>query len=83
MPFEVLGVAFFWYATIASRFCFSARLLRIISQRFAKGCWRRKTCLTRSVAAAARFYKLAAWDVLVIHDDLDLAVGQLRLRAGT
>jgi peptidyl-tRNA hydrolase, PTH1 family len=35
----------------------------------------------RSVAAAGRYYKLAAADVLVIHDDLDLAVGQLRARA--
>ncbi len=35
----------------------------------------------RSVAAAWRYYKLAAADVLVIFDDLDLPVGQLRLRA--
>lgn len=35
----------------------------------------------RSVAAVWRYYKLAACEVLVIHDDLDLAVGQLRLRA--
>lgn len=35
----------------------------------------------RSVAAAWRYYKLGASDVLVMYDDLDLAVGQLRLRA--
>ncbi len=35
----------------------------------------------RSVAAVWRYYKLAADDVLIIHDDLDLPVGQLRLRA--
>ncbi len=35
----------------------------------------------RSVAAVRRFYKLATSDVLVIHDDLDLPVGQLRIRA--
>lgn len=35
----------------------------------------------RSVAAVVRFYKLGAGDVLVIHDDLDLEVGQLRIRA--
>ncbi len=35
----------------------------------------------RSVAAVWRFYKLAAEDILVVHDDLDLPVGQLRLRA--
>lgn len=34
----------------------------------------------QSVAAAWRYYRLAEADVLVIHDDLDLAVGQLRLR---
>ncbi len=34
----------------------------------------------RSVAAVWRYYKLAASDLLVIHDDLDLPVGQLRLR---
>jgi PTH1 family peptidyl-tRNA hydrolase len=35
----------------------------------------------RSVAAVWRFYKLAATDVLVVHDDLDLPVGQVRVRA--
>lgn len=35
----------------------------------------------RSVAAAWRYYKLDAADLLVVHDDLDLPVGQLRLRA--
>lgn len=35
----------------------------------------------RSVAAAWRYYKLALSDLLVVHDDLDLNVGQLRLRA--
>lgn len=35
----------------------------------------------RSVAAVWRYYKLAVGDVLIIHDDLDLPVGQLRLRA--
>ncbi len=35
----------------------------------------------QSVAAVWRYYKLATSDVLVIHDDLDLALGQLRLRA--
>jgi peptidyl-tRNA hydrolase, PTH1 family len=34
----------------------------------------------RSVAAAWRFYKMAPDEVLVVHDDLDLPVGQLRLR---
>ncbi len=35
----------------------------------------------RSVAATARYYKLPAEAVLVIYDDLDLPVGQLRVRA--
>ena len=36
----------------------------------------------RSVGALARFYKLDRADLLVVYDDLDLPVGQLRLRAG-
>lgn len=35
----------------------------------------------RSVQAATRFYKIALADTLVVIDDLDLAVGQLRIRA--
>lgn len=35
----------------------------------------------QSVGALQRFYKLEPADVLVIHDDLDLPVGQLRIRA--
>ncbi|MBU0640994.1 MAG: aminoacyl-tRNA hydrolase [Planctomycetes bacterium] len=34
----------------------------------------------RSVGAIWRFYKLAISDVLVVHDDLDLPVGRIRLR---
>lgn len=36
----------------------------------------------RSVAAVANFYKIAAADVLVIHDELDLATAKLRLKTG-
>lgn len=36
----------------------------------------------QSVAALARFYKIAAADILVIVDDLDLPLGKVRLRAG-
>jgi len=36
----------------------------------------------RSVAEAARFYKVAVEDVLVIHDELDLGFGRLQLKAG-
>lgn len=35
----------------------------------------------RSVAAVQRYYRLATSDLLIIHDDLDLTVGQLRIRA--
>lgn len=35
----------------------------------------------RSVQAAVRFYKIALEDTLVVYDDLDLPVGQLRIRA--
>lgn len=35
----------------------------------------------QSVAAVWRFYKLERTDVLVIYDDLDLPLGQLRVRA--
>ncbi|MET0405364.1 MAG: aminoacyl-tRNA hydrolase, partial [Cystobacter sp.] len=36
----------------------------------------------RSAAEAARFYKIAVQDVLVIHDELDLPFGRLQLKAG-
>ncbi|MEF8833772.1 MAG: aminoacyl-tRNA hydrolase [Halofilum sp. (in: g-proteobacteria)] len=36
----------------------------------------------RSVAAVARFHKLAAADVLVAHDDMDLPAGTVRLKYG-
>ncbi|OJH41162.1 aminoacyl-tRNA hydrolase [Cystobacter ferrugineus] len=36
----------------------------------------------RSVAEAARFYKVAVEDVLIIHDELDLDFGRLQLKAG-
>lgn len=35
----------------------------------------------RSVAAAWRYYKLTLDDLLVVHDDLDLPVGRIRVRA--
>lgn len=36
----------------------------------------------RSVAALARFYKIAPEQILVAHDDLDLAPGQAKLKRG-
>lgn len=36
----------------------------------------------KAVAAAARFYKVPTADLLVIHDELDLPFGQLRLKSG-
>ena len=36
----------------------------------------------RSISAAARFYKVAPDDVLVVHDDVDLEFGRLQARAG-
>jgi PTH1 family peptidyl-tRNA hydrolase len=35
-----------------------------------------------SVGAAARFYKVAPEDILVIHDELDLPFGRLQLKLG-
>lgn len=36
----------------------------------------------RSVAEAARFYKIAIGDIVVFHDELDLAPGKLRIKTG-
>ena len=36
----------------------------------------------RSISAAARYYKVDAADVLVVHDDVDLELGRLQARAG-
>lgn len=36
----------------------------------------------RSVAAAARFHKIALADIIVFHDELDLAPGQVRVKLG-
>lgn len=36
----------------------------------------------RSISAAARFFKVAPVDVLVVHDDVDLEVGRLQARLG-
>jgi PTH1 family peptidyl-tRNA hydrolase len=36
----------------------------------------------RSISAAARFYKVASEDVLVVHDDVDLELRRLQARAG-
>ncbi len=36
----------------------------------------------RSVSEAARFYKLAPSDILVIHDELDLPMGKVRVKTG-
>ena len=36
----------------------------------------------RAVAEAARFYKIPAPDIIVVHDELDLPFGQLRLKEG-
>ena len=35
-----------------------------------------------AVSAAARFYKVAPADVLVVHDELDLPFGRLQLKRG-
>jgi peptidyl-tRNA hydrolase, PTH1 family len=36
----------------------------------------------RSISAAARFFKVAPEDVLVVHDDVDLEVGRMQARLG-
>jgi PTH1 family peptidyl-tRNA hydrolase len=36
----------------------------------------------RSVAALARFYKIAPQEILVVHDELDLPPGQMKLKFG-
>ena len=36
----------------------------------------------RSVAEAARFYKIPVGDIIVLHDELDLAPGKLKTKTG-
>jgi PTH1 family peptidyl-tRNA hydrolase len=36
----------------------------------------------RAVAEASRFYKIPTTDIIVVHDELDLPFGQLRLKEG-
>lgn len=36
----------------------------------------------RTVAAAARFYKIKPADILIIHDDIDLPLGKMRIKQG-
>ncbi len=36
----------------------------------------------QALASAARFYKVAPADVLVVHDELDLAFGRMQLKSG-
>lgn len=36
----------------------------------------------RAISAAMQFYKLAAEDIIVFHDELDLAPGKLRVKTG-
>ena len=36
----------------------------------------------RAVAEAARFYKIGLSDIVVLHDELDLAAGKLRIKKG-
>jgi peptidyl-tRNA hydrolase, PTH1 family len=36
----------------------------------------------RSISAAARYFKVAPGDVLVVHDDVDLELGRLQARGG-
>lgn len=36
----------------------------------------------QAVAALARFYKIAAEEILVVHDDLDLEPGSIRIKQG-
>lgn len=53
----------------------SERILLLCPQTFMNGSG-------RSVAAAARFYKIPPEDVLVIHDELDLPFGRIQLKSG-
>ena len=36
----------------------------------------------KSVAALARFFKIAAQDILIVHDEIDLPPGQMKLKLG-
>jgi len=65
---------------------FQAEVLRASSGE-ASGCWlvKPQTFMNRSglsVSALAQFYRLAPEELLVIHDELDLAAGEVRLKQG-
>ncbi len=71
---------------------FQKRARLALGQVTLKGGWSGRVVLAKpmtymnlsgeAISALAAFYKIAPADILVIHDDLDLPIGRIRLRPG-
>lgn len=74
---ERLGLSFDrtkFFASVAEGRALGERLVLLRPQTF-------MNLSGKAVAAAADFYKIEHEDILIVHDDMDLPCGQLRLRA--
>jgi len=82
----------FWFCerladTLGVRFSHESRFHGLVANAREAGMWllMPQTFMNRSgqsVAALARFYRIAPAEILVVHDELDIPPGQLRLKFG-
>ena len=82
----------FWFcerlaSELGARFNHEARFHGLVANARAAGVWllMPQTFMNRSgqaVGALARFYRIEPTEILVVHDELDLPPGQLRLKFG-
>ena len=87
------NAGFWWIAALADQLGLALKAEKGFQARVARGAlhgrplWlmQPQTFMNlsgRSVAALARFYKLAPGEILVVHDELDLPAGQAKLKLG-